>query len=143
MAKTKGRTEKRVKEVIKNRVKDLNKIAREQQCAERDVIQVMPVNYGSGTTGVSDFLFCVRGRFIAIETKAEGKIDCAFKFASDDSKDCISEMQERFIRRVNATGGVAFATASPDFALAVIEWALDNPMPAICPLEELANACKV
>jgi hypothetical protein len=33
----------------------------------------MPVQNGMGTTGISDFVCCIRGRFVSIEAKAPGK----------------------------------------------------------------------
>jgi hypothetical protein len=38
-----------------------------------DVWFYMPVQNGMGVTGIPDIIACIRGRFVAIETKAPGK----------------------------------------------------------------------
>lgn len=53
---------------------------------------VMPMGTGFGTAGVSDFLVCLKGRFIAVETKAGyGKT---------------TPLQEKFLREVEQAGGI-------------------------------------
>lgn len=51
-----------------------------------------------GWAGVSDLNICWRGKFVAIEIKVEGRQPTA--------------MQERYINRVNAAGGLAFVARS-------------------------------
>jgi hypothetical protein len=53
----------------------------------------MPVQFGYGTQSV-DFLCCVKGRFLAIETKAEGKEP------TPRQAQCLAEIKQ--------AGGVAF-----------------------------------
>jgi len=42
--------------------------------AERGAWWSMPIGSGFGKSGVPDFLVCHQGRFIAIETKAPGRL---------------------------------------------------------------------
>ena len=58
----------------------------------------MPVPTGYSVAGVPDFLCCIQGRLVAIETKAPGKTPTAF--------------QLRQIRLINEAGGLAFYTDS-------------------------------
>ena len=53
--------EGRVKEAVKRRLKALG------------AYYYMPVSNGMGRVGAPDFIVCLDGRFIAIETKAPGK----------------------------------------------------------------------
>lgn len=55
----------------------------------------MPVSNGMGRVGVPDFLVCHEGRFIAIETKAPGKIGNT------------TANQDREIAAINAAKGTA------------------------------------
>ena len=55
----------------------------------------MPVSNGMGRMGVSDIIGCYQGRFLAIETKAPGKIKN------------VTPGQAQFICEVRAAGGVA------------------------------------
>lgn len=57
----------------------------------------MPVPGGYGMTTV-DFLCCINGRFVAIETKAPGKKPTA--------------RQDLFLTNINNTGGVGFSCDS-------------------------------
>jgi hypothetical protein len=52
-----------------------------------------PVTGGYGTSGVSDIVVCLDGRFIAIECKA--------------GKNKLSELQKMFLEKVSAAGGLA------------------------------------
>ena len=61
----------------------------------------MPVQTGYGAAGVPDFLCCVQGRMVAIETKAPGKRP--------------TKWQEQMIARINSAGGCAFWTDSLDY----------------------------
>lgn len=61
----------------------------------------MPVQMGYGVSGTPDFLCCIAGRFVGIETKAPGKKP--------------SKFQEYRIKQINQAGGVAFWTDSLDY----------------------------
>lgn len=74
----------------------------------------MPVPAGYGRQSV-DFLCCVRGRFVAIETKGPGKKP--------------TPRQEAFLKETIAAGGAAFWCDSMDsFLLGLAAWGLDGPM---------------
>ena len=53
----------------------------------------MPVGAGYGNSGVPDFLICLRGRFVAIECKANGNKPTA--------------LQTRHLEEIRKAGGVA------------------------------------
>jgi hypothetical protein len=53
----------------------------------------MPVSNGMGAHGVPDFMVCVYGRFIGIETKAGKKLP--------------TELQMSNLRQIDAAGGIA------------------------------------
>lgn len=55
----------------------------------------MPVSNGMGSMGVSDLICCFQGRFVAIETKAPGKIKNT------------TANQDRVIAEIKAAGGLA------------------------------------
>ena len=78
MAKT---PENKVKEAIKEVFK------------EHDVLYFMPASYGFGKSGVSDFVACHKGVFIAVEAKA--------------GKGKTTLLQDRFLEKVRAAGGHA------------------------------------
>lgn len=54
----------------------------------------MPVSTGYGRAGVSDFIVCLNGRFVAIEAKAKGGK--------------LTENQIKFLKGVDKAGGGAF-----------------------------------
>lgn len=59
------------------------------------------VHQGLGSApGISDILGCHKGRMLAIEVKTE--------------RGRVSEVQERFLERINAEGGLAFVARSVD-----------------------------
>jgi hypothetical protein len=66
-----------------------------------DVWYFMPAANGFGKQGVSDFICCWDGQFLAIEAKAPGK-----------EKDTTPN-QERFISEVKLNGGWAFVCDDP------------------------------
>ena len=74
-----GRVKKRVKEWLK----------------ARGAFYYMPVSNGMGAVGVPDFLCCLKGRFIAIETKAPGK------------RSNLTPNQEQRIKEIHSAGGAA------------------------------------
>lgn len=61
----------------------------------------MPVQMGYGVSGTPDFLCCIDGKFVGIETKAPGKKP--------------SKFQEWRIKQIIDAGGVAFWTDSLDY----------------------------
>jgi len=56
----------------------------------------MPVSNGLGRVGAPDFIVCIAGRFVGIETKAPGK------------RGNTTPNQEREIQWINRAGGFAF-----------------------------------
>ena len=71
-------------------------------------VATLTVQNGMGTNGTSDFLCCVDGRFLAIETKAgNGKP---------------TELQKHYLSRVHAAGGIALVINEellPQLAVAI------------------------
>ncbi len=62
---------------------------------DRDAYYYMPVSNGMGRVGAPDFIVCLRGRFIGIETKAPSK------------KNNVTANQKREIEWINRSGGYA------------------------------------
>ena len=59
-----------------------------------------PAGIYSSRRGISDFIFCVNGRFVAIEVKTEvGKI---------------TPIQEQFLKEVEEAGGIAICMYGKD-----------------------------
>jgi hypothetical protein len=54
--------------------RDVRKILDARQKSHGDVWYYMPVQNGMGVTGIPDFICCIGGLFLAIETKAPGKL---------------------------------------------------------------------
>jgi hypothetical protein len=63
---------------------------------------VMPVTGGYGNSGAPDFLVCLRGRFIGIETKA--------------GKGKTTALQDMNLAKINSSGGVALVLREEDVA---------------------------
>ena len=61
----------------------------------------MPVQNGMGVVGVPDIIACVDGKFLAIETKAPGKLKN------------VTANQQNQIDKINAAGGTAVALDDP------------------------------
>ena len=55
----------------------------------------MPVQNGMGVVGIPDFVACVRGRFVGIETKAPGRLKA------------LTPNQKRRLAEIEAAGGLA------------------------------------
>jgi hypothetical protein len=55
----------------------------------------LPVSNGMGQVGIPDFICCFQGRFVAIETKAPGKLSNT------------TANQDRVISEIKAAGGLA------------------------------------
>lgn len=62
----------------------------------------MPVQNGMGVVGVPDFIVCLGGRFIAIETKAPGK------------EATVTANQQRQMDAIKKAGGDAYVVTSLD-----------------------------
>jgi hypothetical protein len=62
---------------------------------ERGVWHFCPVSNGMGAHGIPDFICCMNGRFVAIETKAPGK------------RRNVSANQEHQINLIHQAGGSA------------------------------------
>ena len=60
---------------------------------EMGAYYAMPIGAGFGNAGVPDFLICLRGRFVAIECKAEGGKP--------------TKLQAQHLERIREAGGVA------------------------------------
>lgn len=73
--------EKKVKEKVKTILKKLN------------AYYCMPATGGYGASGVPDILACYKGKFIGIETKANGNKPTA--------------LQQKHLRDISITGGIS------------------------------------
>lgn len=73
--------EKKVKEKVKTILKKLN------------AYYCMPATGGYGASGVPDILACYKGKFIGIETKANGNTPTA--------------LQQKHLRDISITGGLS------------------------------------
>jgi hypothetical protein len=70
----------------------------------------MPVSNGMGQVGIPDFICCFNGSFIAIETKAPGKLSN------------VTANQQRVIDEIKAHGGLALVVDSIDSIVPIIEY---------------------
>jgi hypothetical protein len=70
----------------------------------------MPVSNGMGQVGIPDFICCFNGSFIAIETKAPGKLSN------------VTANQQRVIDEIKAHGGLALVVDSVDSIVPIIEF---------------------
>lgn len=61
--------------------------------AKHGVYYAMPIGSGFGNAGVPDFLCCVKGRFLAVEAKANGGKP--------------TELQKKNLREISEAGGVS------------------------------------
>ena len=68
-----------------------------------------PVQNGMGQVGIPDFICCYKGQFIAIETKAPGKIAH------------VTPNQQRVIDEIRAHGGLAVVVDSIDSLQVVLD----------------------
>jgi hypothetical protein len=70
----------------------------------------MPVSNGMGQVGIPDFICCFNGTFIAIETKAPGKLSN------------VTANQQRVIDEIKSHGGLALVVDSVDSIVPTIEF---------------------
>lgn len=69
----------------------------------------MPVQNGMGVTGIPDFIICCGGVFIAVETKAPGKLGN------------LSANQERQLNSIVLAGGTALVVDSAEAVIRLID----------------------
>lgn len=62
-----------------------------------------------GQAGVADLLCCIEGIFVAIEVKAPGK-------AAN-----VTDLQQAFLHKVDAAGGLAFSIDGAPWAISIIK----------------------
>ena len=85
---------------VKARVKAL--------CREHNVHYIMPVTGGFGGSGAPDFLLCVNGVFVTVETKA----DCLRHLRGDMHRGkriktgAPTALQQQHMQQIRASGGV-------------------------------------
>lgn len=70
----------------------------------------MPVSNGMGQVGIPDFICCFNGTFIAIETKAPGKLSN------------VTANQQRVIDEIKSHGGLALVVDNVDSLIPTIEF---------------------
>jgi len=80
---------------VKARVKKLLKA--------RDIWYYMPMQNGMGVSGIPDLICCWRGRFLAIETKAPGKLSNT------------TPNHDARLREISSAGGWAIVVDDPDW----------------------------
>jgi hypothetical protein len=69
----------------------------------------MPVQNGMGQVGIPDFICCWKGVFLAIETKAPGKLNNT------------TPNQERVIKEIRSNHGYAFVVDSVELLARMLE----------------------
>lgn len=86
------------------------KAAVKKYLREQDVWFWMPVSNGMGQVGIPDFICCFNGMFIAIETKAPGKLSG------------VTANQQRVIDEIKSHGGLALVVDNVDSLIPTIEF---------------------
>lgn len=76
---------------------------------KKDIWFYQPVQNGMGQVGIPDFICCYKGQFIAIETKAPGKLGN------------VTPNQERVINEIREHGGLALVVDSIDSLQVVLD----------------------
>ena len=76
------------------------KQAVKQYLKRRGIWFYMPIQNGMGQVGIPDFICCWNGRFLAVETKAPGKLNNT------------TPNQERVIKEIRSVAGCAFVVDS-------------------------------
>ena len=79
---------------------------------EHNIYYAMPHGAGYGNAGVPDFLCCLNGKFMAIETKAH-----------DNSK--LTELQQKQLQDIEFRGGMTFVVHSANIHFFEI-WVKEN-----------------
>lgn len=69
----------------------------------RNIPYVMPIQTGYGRPGISDYICCVNGRFVAVEAKV-------------DSKSPIRPTQKIFMKEITDAGGEAIVVHKDNIA---------------------------
>lgn len=78
---------------VKDKIKKILKV--------RGIWYYMPVQNGMGVVGIPDLVCCWKGKFLAVETKAPGKIAN------------VTPNQRRRMDEIRAAGGIAIVTDDP------------------------------
>jgi hypothetical protein len=86
------------------------KTAVKKYLREQGVWFWMPVSNGMGQVGIPDFICCFNGMFIAIETKAPGKLSG------------VTANQQRVIDEIKSHGGLALVVDNVDSLIPTIEF---------------------
>jgi hypothetical protein len=89
--------EKKVKDAVKKELKS------------RGIWYYMPVQNGMGVVGIPDLICCWHGRFLAIETKAPGKVGS------------VTPNQQRRIEEIRGAGGFAVVVDNVDMLKEVLD----------------------
>ena len=76
---------------------------------KHDIWFYQPVQNGMGVVGIPDFICCYKGHFVAIETKAPGKISN------------VTPNQQRVIDEIREHGGLALVVDSVDSLQVVLD----------------------
>lgn len=76
---------------------------------KHDIWFYQPVQNGMGVVGIPDFICCWKGRFIAIETKAPGKMSQ------------VTPNQQRVLDAIREHGGLALVVDSVDSLQVVLD----------------------
>jgi len=79
---------------------------------EHHIYYAMPHGAGYGNSGVPDFLCCVKGKFVAVETKAH-----------DNSK--VTALQQKHLTDIEIAGGVTLVIHAANIHFFEI-WAKEN-----------------
>lgn len=99
-----GKVKQKVKEVLKR----------------HNIYWFCPVQNGMGVVGTPDFLCCVDGKFLAIETKAPGKLSS------------VTPNQEARMDDIRASGGLAIVVSDAsavEAAIAALKSSCADPVP--------------
>ena len=95
------------------------KLAVKNWLKAKNIWYYMPVQNGMGVVGIPDFICCVRGKFLAIETKAPGK------------RGNLTANQEHQIMKIHEAGGAAIVVDDVE--------QLDSTLEGLCRSHPLPN----
>ena len=76
---------------------------------DNDIWYFMPMQNGMGVVGIPDFICCWRGEFLAIETKAPGKLLN------------LTPNQKNRIREIEEHGGTAYVVDSLELLIELLQ----------------------